>query len=102
IRELMARDPLVVDEETGIEALGAEITAAGGGAFSAGFVVTAGGRYLGVGSALDVMRRLVARMAEHNRALDRAVEEAERANAAKTAFLANMSHELRTPLNAVL
>ncbi|MEN3163810.1 ATP-binding protein [Tistrella mobilis] len=102
IRELMAPDPLVVDEGTGIEALGAEITAVGGGAFSAGFVVTAQGRYLGVGSALDVMRRLVARMAEHNRALDRAVEEAERANAAKTAFLANMSHELRTPLNAVL
>ncbi|HAE50304.1 MAG: histidine kinase [Tistrella sp.] len=102
IRELMAPDPLVVDEGTGIEALGAEITAVGGGAFSAGFVVTAKGRYLGVGSALDVMRRLVARMAEHNRALDRAVEEAERANAAKTAFLANMSHELRTPLNAVL
>ncbi|MEI9884897.1 MAG: ATP-binding protein [Rhizomicrobium sp.] len=32
----------------------------------------------------------------------RQAQEAQSANAAKTAFLANMSHELRTPLNAVL
>lgn len=39
---------------------------------------------------------------EHERELRHAVEEAERAYAAKSQFLANMSHELRTPLNAII
>jgi len=41
-------------------------------------------------------------LAKANQELARARDEAESANAAKTAFLAAMSHELRTPLNAIV
>jgi signal transduction histidine kinase/ActR/RegA family two-component response regulator len=39
---------------------------------------------------------------EANAELERAIEEARRADQAKSAFLSSMSHELRTPLNAIL
>jgi signal transduction histidine kinase len=42
------------------------------------------------------------KLLEQQEQLKVAVDEAKRANKAKSAFLANMSHELRTPLNAII
>lgn len=47
-------------------------------------------------SALDAL------VAERTESLHKALEEAKKANSAKSRFLANMSHEIRTPMNAVI
>lgn len=39
---------------------------------------------------------------EHKKALENALEQANRANKAKSVFLSNMSHDIRTPMNAIM
>ncbi len=50
----------------------------------------------------DLNEELEARIDHRTQELQRAKEEAEQANRAKSLFLATMSHELRTPLNSIL
>ncbi len=55
----------------------------------------------GLGHAIERHRRRV-EIVDASQNLERAVEQANAANDAKTAFLAHISHEIRTPLTAVL
>ncbi|HEX4889809.1 MAG TPA: ATP-binding protein [Alphaproteobacteria bacterium] len=94
--------PLLVDASLEIGMVSSRIVHEKPSALLKGFIITKQERYLGVGTALGLLRHSVIRGQEREAALEAARREAVEANMAKVMFLANMSHELRTPLNAII
>jgi diguanylate cyclase (GGDEF)-like protein len=57
-RDLMDADPLIVDKATHMTELSELVVKKGKAAFTQGFIITAEGRYLGLGSGFDLMREV--------------------------------------------
>ncbi len=109
IRELMDAEPVTIEACTGITVFSDSMLGARPSGLLRGFIVTDGGRYVGVGTMLSLLQ---VTSASARRKLEVAADEAQlvaqakmantAAAHAKSQFLAVLSHELRTPLNGVL
>ena len=99
---LMDSQPLIIDRSTPVETIQNVIATDRPSALLRGFIVTDADRYVGVVTALGLLKASLANTERRNAELLRAYNAAEASNRAKSAFLASMSHELRTPLNAII
>jgi signal transduction histidine kinase/ActR/RegA family two-component response regulator len=102
IHHWMKTDPLIADGDMTVEEFCGRVMEERPSELLQGFIVTCGGRYAGVGTALSLLQVTAAATASHAAEMKRLAESAQDALAAKGRFLAVMSHEIRTPLNGVL
>lgn len=91
----MRTDPVVADGEMTVAEFCGRVLEERPSELLQGFIITCGGRYAGVGTALALLQATATATATYAR-------ETQAALAAKERFLAVMSHEIRTPLNGVL
>ncbi|HEY0179595.1 MAG TPA: CBS domain-containing protein [Dokdonella sp.] len=70
----MDREPLVVDAAATVEQISLAIVESGGKALTDGFLIVRDGRFIGVGSGLDLMRLVAQQQAEKNRQIMQSID----------------------------
>jgi signal transduction histidine kinase len=98
----MKTDPVIADGDMTVAEFCGRVLEERPSELLQGFIVTCGGKYAGVGTALALLQATATATATHAGEMGRLAREAQDALAAKGRFLAVMSHEIRTPLNGVL
>ncbi len=100
--QIMKRDPVLADGEVTVAEFCERVLVESPSDLLHGFIVTASGRYKGVGTTMALLQASAAETSTYANEMQRLAWEAGEALATKGRFLAIMSHEIRTPLNGVL
>ncbi|AYG95805.1 response regulator [Brevundimonas naejangsanensis] len=109
VTHLMDPEPAVIDAGVRVDAFSSIILKSGPGALMRGFIVTHGGAYRGVGTAVALLRAINEDQRHENQSLVeqlRSADEAERsaltAARDKSRFMGLLNRELSTSMNGVL